>query len=222
MPQPHQIIYSPVQSSILSPHPTQPLSTCISYSTPRFFYMTSLENQYFIPAFDDLWLSQDNNSTFYDFSDDPFSPLSDMVRPESTSSTFTSSSVSAASGSDRDTPMQKRIHAVRSKKITKRKCHVGKKSTTTFVNADASNFRQLVQQMTGVNFGVILKPEAQRVDNRFHRCLPTLDTSAVLSDHRLENVPTTAMGRQGYFSTESGAAGLQKECFPTLESWVGM
>ncbi|KAL8147394.1 calmodulin-binding protein 25-like [Apium graveolens] len=184
--------------------------------------MSSLENQYFIPTFDDSWLSQDNNSTFYNFyDDDPFSPLSDMVRPESTtSSTFTSPSISGSS--DLDTPMQTRISAVRNKKITKRKCGAGRKSTTTFVNADASNFRQLVQQMTGVKFGVILKPEAQRVGNRFHGCLPTLDTSAYSFDHRQEYAPITAKGRQGYFSAEGGAGGLNNDCFPTLESWVGM
>lgn len=176
--------------------------------------MTLLENQYFMPTFDDSWLSQDNNGTFYNFYDDPFSPLSEMVRPESTSSTFTSPAASASS--DLDTPMQKRLNAVRNKKITKRKCRAGKKSMTTFVNADASNFRQLVQQMTGAKFRVaqiILKPEAQRVGNRFHGCLPTLDTSEYLFHHRQEHAPTTP---------NRGDAGLNNECFPTLESWVGM
>ncbi|KAK1397407.1 Peroxisomal membrane 22 kDa family protein [Heracleum sosnowskyi] len=198
--------------------------------------MASLQNQYFMPTFDDSWLSQaftqDNNNTlttntFYDFSDDPFSPLSDMVRPESTSSTFTSSSVSGSDLDTRHAPIQKRINAVRNTKIIKRKSRAGKKSTTTFINADASNFRQLVQQMTGVRFGVghvILKPEAQRVGNRFSGSLPTLDTSALSFDHCKEFeacTSTTTMGQQGYFRAEGGDE-LNNECFPTLESWVGM
>lgn len=95
---------------------------------------------------------------------------------------------------------------------------------TTFINADASNFRQLVQQMTGVKFGdshVILKPEAQR---RFNGSLPTLDTSAFSFDHCQQfaaSTSTTALGEQGHFPAEGGT-GINDDCFPTLESWVGI
>ncbi|KAH1039737.1 hypothetical protein J1N35_041480 [Gossypium stocksii] len=53
-----------------------------------------------------------------------------------------------------------------------------------FIKADVANFRQMVQQVTGVHFcnaqmslSLILKPEHQRLGY-----LPTLDTSAFLLD----------------------------------------
>lgn len=191
--------------------------------------MNSLDNLYFMSTFnDDSWLSQRYNDVTLTtslenaFHDDPFSSLSDMVRPESTTSTFTSPSVS---GSDHDTPIQKRNHEVINKKITKRK---SKKNTTTFVKADVNSFRQLVQKLTGVSgkFGVakVVKPEPKRVGDQVHGCSPTLDTSSFLVDYYQELVadtPTTVMGQQSYIPAERGG-GFNSESFPTLESWVGL
>ncbi|KAG4177426.1 hypothetical protein ERO13_A11G305600v2 [Gossypium hirsutum] len=100
-------------------------------------------------------------------------------------------------------------------KISKRKPRASKSSRTTFIAADPANFRQMVQQVTGIGFGEgktttttvspILKPEPQRLGNRLHNgagpgFLPTLDTSVALLNHQ-----------QPCFETFPS--------FPTLESW---
>lgn len=103
--------------------------------------------------------------------------------------------VSGLSGSDQESaPKRQRVAAG---KISKRKSRASKRSQTTFITADPANFRQMVQQVTGVRFSgglqqsmaPILKPEPQRAvaGGRFPAagagCLPTLDTSALLLDH---------------------------------------
>ncbi|GAA0183804.1 hypothetical protein LIER_31153 [Lithospermum erythrorhizon] len=79
-------------------------------------------------------------------------------------------------------------------KIKKRRSRASKRGTTTFINADVENFRQLVQEVTGLKFGggggtgrggVVVKPEAHRVVNKLQMIgggggLHTLDTSAFL------------------------------------------
>lgn len=75
-------------------------------------------------------------------------------------------------------------------KVTKRKSRASKRTTTTFIAADPANFRQMVQQVTGVRFGAdhglpfpaVYKPEPQRLGNDGMQTgfLPTLDTSAFL------------------------------------------
>ncbi|KAL1075512.1 hypothetical protein V6Z11_D11G368100 [Gossypium hirsutum] len=102
-------------------------------------------------------------------------------------------------------------------KVSKRKPRASKKSRTTFIAADPANFRQMVQQVTGIGFGdgkmttvsPILKPEPQRPGNRLPNgtvpgYLPTLDTSALLLDHH-------QLHEQPSFDTFPN--------FPTLESW---
>lgn len=132
--------------------------------------------------------------------------------------------------------------------MAKRKSRASKRSQTTFITADPANFRQMVQQVTGVRFGnaemavvaPILKPEPQRPGSRLMMggWLPTLDTSAFLLDHDQENVGMgtggsgvgLGPGPLGFESSvvsdgSSGAAGLDFEtfaCFPTLESWKVM
>lgn len=217
--------------------------------------MTSSEPWNYRPVLTDSWLSEafarDTDTitnalhkTFYNHSDnfslnpveDPFYPLFDMVKPESTSTLPTPS----VSGSDPDTPVPKRRgNGISNGKITKRKSRASKKNTTTFINADASNFRQMVQQVTGVKFGngqvpvaSVLKPEPQRMVNRFQGCLPTLDTSAFLLDHHVATAGNgPAMSQQpvmGYApagGSGDGGAGFDFESFsgfPTLESWKVM
>ncbi|KAK7396092.1 hypothetical protein VNO78_16843 [Psophocarpus tetragonolobus] len=111
--------------------------------------------------------------------------------------------VSSLSGSDQESVPRRRAPPPPSGKITKRKSRASKRSQTTFITADPANFRQMVQQVTGVRFGTagapiapaVVKPEPQRATGlagaRFPAgagCLPTLDTSAFLLDHHQQQV----------------------------------
>lgn len=141
---------------------------------------------------------------------DTLSPFLNLIKSDTTTSpTPTVSGLSG--GSDPDTPIPKRQrNAIPVSggvgKVSKRKSRASKRSQTTFITADAANFRQMVQQVTGVRFGnaspvpmvPILKPEPQRPGNRLPggggggagggACLPTLDTSAFLLDHHQQQV----------------------------------
>lgn len=110
-----------------------------------------------------------------------------------------------------------------SAKISKRKSRASKKSPTTYITADPANFRQMVQQVTGVRFGEpgqmpvdsLIRPEPVRSGSGFGQglvsCLPTLDTSAGLLDRaRMVGPVGEGAGFEGF-----GAS------FPTLESWGG-
>ncbi|KAF5750327.1 hypothetical protein HS088_TW03G00663 [Tripterygium wilfordii] len=135
-------------------------------------------------------------------------------------------------------------------KATKRKSRASKRSQTTFITADPANFRQMVQQVTGVRFGgshmamaPVLKPEPQRISGRLvgnGGCLPTLDTSAFLLERHQQQVavgPTAGIGPvigsgplsygpiMGLADGGGGAASLEFDTFPsfpTLESWKVM
>lgn len=148
---------------------------------------------------------------------DTISPFMDLVKPD-TSPTPT---VSGLSGSDQDAvPKRQRssIPPVAGGKVSKRKSRASKRSQTTFITADPANFRQMVQQVTGVRLGnsqmpmaPILKPEPQRLGNRVPvsggaGCLPTLDTSAFLLDHHQQQMvgPASAAAGAGF----SGSAPL--------------
>lgn len=143
---------------------------------------------------------------------------------------------------------QKNSLPVANVKVSKRKSRASKKSQTTFITADAANFRQMVQQVTGVNFvdsqlstAPVLKPEPHRLVSRFPippvsgvGSLPTLDTSAFLQN-QLVTGPSSASGT-GLTITGPGplavapTAGVSDgssfmwdfdtfPSFPTLESW---
>uniref|UniRef100_A0A2P2ME55 Uncharacterized protein LOC105136902 n=1 Tax=Rhizophora mucronata TaxID=61149 RepID=A0A2P2ME55_RHIMU len=110
-------------------------------------------------------------------------------------------SASNVSGSDPETAPKRQRNAMpgATGKVSKRKSRASKKSQTTFITADPANFRQMVQQVTGIRFASsqmplapVLKPEPQRLGGRFQGCggagggagcLPTLDTSTFLLDH---------------------------------------
>ncbi|KAL0339836.1 UNVERIFIED_CONTAM: hypothetical protein Sradi_4500400 [Sesamum radiatum] len=112
----------------------------------------------------------------------------------------------------------------------------GRKRTDVYHRGSA-NFRQMVQQVTGVRFGglngqlpmaPVLKPEPHRVVSRLQPsgALPTLDTSAFLLEGCSPSLvaqlppPSTVMGEVG--ATASGLE-LESFCsFPTLESWKVM
>ncbi|CAN6443253.1 unnamed protein product [Victoria cruziana] len=116
-------------------------------------------------------------------------------------------------------------------RISKRKSRASKKSPTTFINADPANFRQMVQQITGIRCpttlggsSLILKPEPQRPQTGLHvgaaagGMLPTLDTSAFLLNH-----PVSAQPDRFGFDTVQPNPTLDFPAFPTpfptLESW---
>ncbi|KAL0359676.1 UNVERIFIED_CONTAM: Calmodulin-binding protein 25 [Sesamum angustifolium] len=144
----------------------------------------------------------------------------------------------ASGGSENEAPVSKQRRSVPpSGRVTKRKSRASKRATTTFITADPANFRQMVQQVTGVRFGglngqlpmaPVLKPEPHRVVSRLQpsSALPTLDTSAFLLDGCSPSLvaqlppPSTVMGEVG--ATASGLE-LDSFCsFPTLESWKVM
>ncbi|MED6173701.1 hypothetical protein PIB30_062118 [Stylosanthes scabra] len=142
--------------------------------------------------------------------DDVFSPFIGSPNPDATTtaaaSTPTVSGISA--GSDHESAPRRRGSTVPAAtgRVTKRKSRASKRSQTTFITADPANFRQMVQQVTGVKFSggaaadlamaPVLKPEPQRLGcgggARFPAAsgclLPTLDTSAFLLDHQQQQV----------------------------------
>lgn len=119
-------------------------------------------------------------------------------------------------------------------KITKRKSRTSKRAAaTTFITADAANFRQMVQQVTGLRFGglnpaaQVLKPQPlpQRAMNHMQDggCLPTLDTSAfLLGQVGSTSFQSVELPAGNVPPSPSGAGGFEYDSvfsFPTLESW---
>ncbi|CAI9779559.1 unnamed protein product [Fraxinus pennsylvanica] len=142
--------------------------------------------------------------------------------------------------SECEAPVSKPRTVGLTRKITKRKSRATKGATTTFISADPANFRQMVQQMTGVRFGdlngqlpvsQVLKPEPQRPVNRLQPSggLSTLDTSSFLlsQTHHHQVDPASYLVAQppATVVTDVGSGGLDfnSHCnFPTLESWKDM
>ncbi|KAF7803966.1 calmodulin-binding protein 25 [Senna tora] len=165
--------------------------------------------------------------------------------------TTPTSAVSALSGSDQETPSKRQRTTVppATGKVSKRKSRASKRSSqTTFIAADPANFRQMVQQVTGVRvdnsqmiMAPMLKPEPQRNGSRLLPSaagdgvyLPTLDTSAVLLDRHRQEVGSAGPGISGPGPLAFGIVD-DGDCFatpaldfdtfpsfPTLESWKVM
>lgn len=189
----------------------------------------------------------DNNPISETFVSDLISPF---IAPETPT-------VSNVSGSDQETAagatkrQRGSVPVSSSGKVSKRKSRASKRTQTTFITADPANFRQMVQQVTGVRFSnsqmpvaQILKPEPQRPGSRLPGlagggCLPTLDTSAFLLDHHQQQVlmgpvsgpaSGSSVGAgpfpfQGSLVGDGASGGLEFETFPsfpTLESWKVM
>ncbi|XP_013631056.1 PREDICTED: calmodulin-binding protein 25 [Brassica oleracea var. oleracea] len=133
------------------------------------------------------------------------------------------------------------------KATKRRRSRPSKKPQTTFITADPSNFRQMVQQVTGakcinndasssVLFTPIVKPEPHRLVNILSGAVPTLDTSAFLTNHHQEslvvgNIFSGSENTVGLPSVKANAtvneSGSAAEfdpypTFPTLESWKVM
>ncbi|XP_010922968.1 calmodulin-binding protein 25 [Elaeis guineensis] len=118
-------------------------------------------------------------------------------------------------------------------RISKKKPRPSKRCQTTYINADPANFRQMVQQVTGVRLGdaklpvePVLKPEPQRAAGSrtailSQSCLPTLDTSAFWLDRAGIDVPQpAALGSTGpVLDAHPGFEFEPFPGFPTLESW---
>ncbi|XAR69514.1 hypothetical protein NMG60_11001132 [Bertholletia excelsa] len=216
--------------------------------------LASMEPWSFRPALTDSWISEAlardtetlTKALQKSISSDPFPSLSSFFNLSNPTPPTPSSTASA---SDHETPASKRPNPIPpvNAKPSKRKSRASKRTTTTFITADPANFRQMVQQVTGVKFGAttqlsvvpppLLKPEPQRpVSRMLQGCLPTLDTSAFLLDHHQQAT--------GPATTEMGAAEMQPSVtmpdsaleaggaaafhfdsfssFPTLESWKVM
>lgn len=163
------------------------------------------------------------------------------------SSDYCSASVStvtvSGSGSEPETPGSKRRGGPNlDVKTAKRKSRASKRAMTTFIQADPSNFRQMVQQVTGVKLegsgqppvSHVVKPEALRQPfiNKLQGLLPTLDTSRYLLDHQRNNNNNSTTQRMGVSGTGfsrapaigggGGGGGIDFDSyssFPTLESW---
>ena len=121
-----------------------------------------------------------------------------------------------------------------SKKITKRKSRATKRSATTYITADVSNFREMVQQVTGVQFtarrDLSWKP-APKISGEapaatIENYLPTLDTSSFLLESAAASSPSQGSSF-GSPAVDGAAAAYELDipptssfhCFPTLESW---
>uniref|UniRef100_A0A5B6ZWS3 VQ domain-containing protein n=1 Tax=Davidia involucrata TaxID=16924 RepID=A0A5B6ZWS3_DAVIN len=133
--------------------------------------MTSSENLdpwMFRPTFADSWISEAfardtetltkalqkslSNHSETIMSSDAISPFFNLVKTETPTAQTPS-----FSSSDPDTAAPKRRNPIPITnsigKTTKRKSRASKRTTTTFITADPANFRQMVQQVTGVRFG---------------------------------------------------------------------
>ncbi|KAA8517876.1 hypothetical protein F0562_015335 [Nyssa sinensis] len=176
--------------------------------------LASLDPWTFRPTFADSWISETfardtetitkalqksiSNHSETIISSDALSPFFNLVKTETTTAQTPS-----VSGSDAEPAAPKRRNPIpvtnSTGKTTKRKSRASKRTTTTFITADPANFRQMVQQVTGVRFSngllpvaPLLKPEPQRPVNRLQGCLPTLDTSAFLLDHHQQVLGSTS------------------------------
>jgi len=196
----------------------------------------SIESWMYRPAMTDTWLSDyiardaetltkalhKSLSSSSSSPEDALSPFLNLIKTDSTTvNTTATPTVSSLSGSDDSAPKRQRVAAG---KISKRKSRASKRSQTTFITADPANFRQMVQQVTGVRFGSgsnvsmapLVKPEPHRVvgvtgGGRFTTgggCLPTLDTSAFLLQHHHHHQQQTMVGSNSDGSEMTGLGPL--------------
>ncbi|XVE60938.1 hypothetical protein DITRI_Ditri06bG0001000 [Diplodiscus trichospermus] len=213
----------------------------------------SIEPWMFRPSFADSWISEAfardtetltralQKSISSSFSNtDSLSPLLSLINTNTSPTPTPTPSASNLSGSDPETApkRQRTVNPPPTGKVSKRKSRASKRSQTTFITADPANFRQMVQQVTGVRFGnaqmslsPILKPEPQRPGSRLPNgvapgCLPTLDTSAFLLDHQQASGGAVVGSSLLPFQSSVVAEGVASTgacdtfpSFPTLESW---
>ncbi|KAI3786799.1 hypothetical protein L1987_40782 [Smallanthus sonchifolius] len=143
----------------------------------------------------------------------------------------------SGSGSDPETPGSRRRGMNHSLGVSagtpkKRKPRASKRAMTTFIQADPANFRQMVQEVTGVKLpgSAVVKPEPLRrpFSNKLQGLLPTLDTSAYLLDvqnSHTRRIPVSGVSQLPAMGevTVNGGGGVDfySVCsFPTLESSI--
>ncbi|XP_072959913.1 calmodulin-binding protein 25-like [Typha angustifolia] len=113
-------------------------------------------------------------------------------------------------------------------RVGKRKSRASKRTPTTYITADPANFREMVQQVTGIRLGSesipadpVSKPEPQRTVQQ--SCLlPTLDTSALWLNRASSVEPVDAFGIGSYAPVGVDSSAFDFEAlpsFPTLDSW---
>ncbi|KAL7138281.1 hypothetical protein ABFS83_10G152500 [Erythranthe nasuta] len=145
----------------------------------------------------------------------------------------------ASGGSENEAAVSKRRRSLPPSggRVAKRKSRASKRATTTFINADPANFRQMVQQVTGVRFAAlngqlpvapVLKPEPHRVANQ-NRLYPdiglptTFDTSAFFLDGSASSLAAQPLTASAYGGGSASGIDFDSFCsFPTLESWKVM
>ncbi|XP_076926021.1 calmodulin-binding protein 25-like [Bidens hawaiensis] len=146
-------------------------------------------------------------------------------------STVTGSGFGSGSGSEPETPGSKHRASVSIGKSSKKRKSRASKWMTTYIQADPANFRQMVQEVTGVKFegsGRLAEPERLRrpVFNEVQGLLPTLDTSAYLIDnaHRGSAIGISKFPARSQVMENGGGAGVVDvysfSSFPTLESSI--
>ncbi|RWW49850.1 hypothetical protein BHE74_00043933 [Ensete ventricosum] len=154
----------------------------------------------------------------------PLLLLNQQYTPPSSSS----SSAAAAAAADAILHRRGALGPAPAGRVSKRKSRTSKRSTTTYIDADPANFRELVQRVTGARFRgdpaewQLIKPEpvrpavAARADPQ-QICLPTLDSSAFLLDTGAVAVPgeDSPFGPPPVFDFDP-----LLPVFPTLESWA--
>lgn len=206
--------------------------------------MTMEQPWMFRPTFGDAWISDmytKENDTIAQALQKSFSPTSsdgDAFSAEMVESLFAQPDMArptVSGGSENEAKPRRNVPP--SGRVAKRKSRASKRATTTFITADPSNFRQMVQQVTGVRFGglngqlpaaPVLKPEPQRAMNRLQPSsgLATFDTTTFLLNGSGSSLvaqprmPSTVLADGG-----TSAAGLDFDSFcsfPTLESWKVM
>ncbi|KAK7336388.1 hypothetical protein VNO77_16928 [Canavalia gladiata] len=175
--------------------------------------LASIESWMLRPAMTDSWFAECfSRLSGASVPEDNVSPF--LAKPDAaTATTPTVSSLSG--GSDQESAPRRRVPVPLSGKISKRKSRASKRSQTTFITADPANFRQMVQQVTGVRFGgagvpmapAVVKPEPQRAvsvgGGRLGAgagCLPTLDTSAFLLEQVMVGPNSVTAGPGGGLS----------------------
>ncbi|KAL8208814.1 hypothetical protein R6Q57_008226 [Mikania cordata] len=153
-------------------------------------------------------------------------------------SDYCSTTASTVTGSDSETPGSKRRETKLGVSIgntRKRKSRASKRSVTTFIQADQANFRQMVQEVTGVKLpaSTVVKPEPiwQPFVNRLQGLLPTLDTSDYLlqlQGGNRQQIPASNGFSEAPATSQvavngGGVVDLYSLCsYPTLESSINL
>ncbi|CAO2831524.1 unnamed protein product [Amaranthus hypochondriacus] len=223
-----------------SVHSIPSISDNLISGTETWAFRSSFDNSWIAEAF-----ARDSEILTKALQEVSYSHVLNPETPSSHNQTQSLSSSGGACASETDTVSKQttfRNAPTVCKKITKRKSRASKRSPTTFITADPENFRQMVQQVTGIRFspgsgqviGSVVKPEPHRpvgVLNRLQTgcLLPTLDTSAFLLDHH-QQVVGSGLGSgsvnaglgPGSVVAQAGGSGFDFDGFsgfPTLESW---